>query len=160
MRLSNLAISAGAAALCGAVAFAQTSKPATQPAAAAIVHAHADIKGEGITGTADFTERAMGTGKIVDITVTAAGLKPGMTIPYPPAARAADTFIHNHAVQRIWERDISVWRAEPGSADARSIQTRLGWLDVAHTIQPELGRIAALADAVKTEGIRNESMFN
>jgi len=83
-----------------------------------------------------------------------------MTIPYPPAARAADTFIHNHAVQRIWERDISVWRAEPGSADARSIQTRLGWLDVAHTIQPELGRIAALTDAVKTEGIRNESMFN
>ena len=77
-----------------------------------------------------------------------------MTIQYPPAAHAADTFIHDHAVQRIWERDIRVWHAEPGSADAKSIQTRLGWLDVAHTINPEFARIAALADAVKTEGIR------
>jgi glucose-6-phosphate isomerase len=77
-----------------------------------------------------------------------------MTIHFPPATRAVDTFIHDHTVQRIWDRDISVWRAAHGSSDAKSIQTRLGWLDVAHTLAPELGRIAALADAVKTEGIR------
>ena len=77
-----------------------------------------------------------------------------MTIHYPPAARAVDTLVHDHTVQRIWARDISVWRAAPGSAEARSIQTRLGWLDVAQTMTPELGRIAALADAVKAEGIR------
>jgi glucose-6-phosphate isomerase len=77
-----------------------------------------------------------------------------MTIQYPPAARAADTFIHDHTVQRLWDRDISVWRAAPGNADAKSIQTRLGWLDVAHTVNPELGRITALAEAVKSEGIR------
>src|SRR5262249_48387332 len=37
-----------------------------------------DIKGEGITGTADFAERAQGTGSLVEITVTVTGLKPGM----------------------------------------------------------------------------------
>ena len=78
MRLSNVAITAAAAALSGAVVIAQASKPASQPAAAGTTHAHADIKGDGISGTADFTEHAMGTGKIVDITVTVTGLKPGM----------------------------------------------------------------------------------
>ncbi len=77
-----------------------------------------------------------------------------MTIHYPPAATAADTFIRDRTVQRIWDRDIGVWRAAPGSADAKSIQTRLGWLDVARTMSPELTRIAALADAVRAEGIR------
>ena len=77
-----------------------------------------------------------------------------MTIHYPPAARSVDTLIHDHTVQRIWARDISVWRAAPGSAEAKSIETRLGWLDVGQTLTPELGRIAALADAVKAEGIR------
>src|SRR5207237_10764390 len=39
---------------------------------------HADIKGEGITGRAEFVERQQGTGKIVDVSVTVTGLKPGM----------------------------------------------------------------------------------
>ena len=78
-----------------------------------------------------------------------------MTTQYSSAARTADTLIHDHVVQRLWNRDISVWNAEAGSADAKSIQTRLGWLDVGHTVTPELDRIAALADAVKAEGIRS-----
>ena len=45
---------------------------------AGIVRAHADIKGEGITGTADFVETQQGTGKLVTITVTLTGLKEGM----------------------------------------------------------------------------------
>jgi Cu-Zn family superoxide dismutase len=45
---------------------------------AGIVRAHADIKGEGITGTADFVESQQGAGKLVTITVTLSGLKPGM----------------------------------------------------------------------------------
>ena len=57
---------------------AQAPKPASQPAAAGPAHAHAVIKGDGISGTADFTEHATGTGKMVDITVTVSGLKPGM----------------------------------------------------------------------------------
>ena len=57
-------------------------KPAAKAAAPAasgdgIVRAHADIKGDGITGTADFVETRQGNGTIVNITVTVSGLKPG-----------------------------------------------------------------------------------
>jgi len=45
---------------------------------AGTAHAHADIKGEGITGTADFAESQQGAGKIVTVTVTISGLKPGV----------------------------------------------------------------------------------
>jgi len=82
-QLWNLSIAAVAVAASGAIALAQpptppAGGPAPKAAAAGPVHAHAVIKGEGISGTADFVERSMGTGKIVDITVTATGLKPGM----------------------------------------------------------------------------------
>ena len=39
--------------------------------------AHAAIAGKGITGTADFTETAQGTGRIVEIRITVTGLTPG-----------------------------------------------------------------------------------
>jgi superoxide dismutase, Cu-Zn family len=45
---------------------------------AGIVRAHADIKGEGVTGTADFVETQQGAGKLVTITVTLTGLKQGV----------------------------------------------------------------------------------
>jgi glucose-6-phosphate isomerase len=77
-----------------------------------------------------------------------------MTIPIPAGARVADALLHDHVVRRIWDRDVSVWRAAPGSADAKSIETRLGWLDVARTTAPEIGRVVALAEAAKTDGIR------
>jgi Cu-Zn family superoxide dismutase len=62
------------------VAQGQSDKPApAQPASGAgVVRAHADIKGEGITGRAEFTERQQGTGRIVDVAVMVTGLKPGM----------------------------------------------------------------------------------
>jgi len=79
MKLWNLSIAAVAVAISCAVALAQTpAPPAPKAAAAGPVRAHAVIKGEGISGTADFVERSMGTGRIVDITVTTTGLKPGM----------------------------------------------------------------------------------
>ena len=83
MKLWYLSIGAVALAASGAIALAQTPAPpaggpAPKAAAGAPVHAHAVIKGEGISGTADFVERTMGTGKIVDITVAVTGLKPGM----------------------------------------------------------------------------------
>jgi glucose-6-phosphate isomerase len=77
-----------------------------------------------------------------------------MTIHFAAGARAADGLMQKHVVRRLWDRDISVWAAAPGSADAKSIETRLGWLDVARTTGPELGRLVALGDAVKAEGIR------
>ena len=64
---SHALIILGAVVLAGAAATAQTG-----------ARAHADIKGEGITGTADFVETADGSGKLVTITVTVSGLKPGM----------------------------------------------------------------------------------
>jgi Cu-Zn family superoxide dismutase len=83
MKLWNLSIAAVAVVISGAVALAQTPAPpaggpAPKAAAAGPARAHAVIKGEAISGTADFVERSMGTGKIVDITVTATGLKPGL----------------------------------------------------------------------------------
>src|SRR5258708_12854855 len=60
-----------------ASAGAQETGP-KKAAGAGIVRAHADIKGEGITGTAEFVETQQGTGKVVNLTVTVAGLKPGM----------------------------------------------------------------------------------
>jgi Cu-Zn family superoxide dismutase len=73
-------IIAAALGVTGAVALAQAppAKPAATKASAAIVQAHADIKGEGITGRATFVERQQGTGKIVEITLTVSGLKPGL----------------------------------------------------------------------------------
>ena len=54
-------------------------KPAPSKASGAgIVQAHADIKGEGITGRATFVERQQGTGKLVEINLTLSGLKPGL----------------------------------------------------------------------------------
>jgi superoxide dismutase, Cu-Zn family len=95
MKLWNFSAAIAAAVISGAVAAAQTPAPAQTPSpaqpapttqsapapaakAGAPARAHADIKGEGISGTADFAERATGTGKIVDITVSLTGLKPGM----------------------------------------------------------------------------------
>jgi Cu-Zn family superoxide dismutase len=64
-----------AAALAAATPALAQQKSAS---AAGIVRAHADIKGEGITGTADFVESHQGTGTLVTITVTLTGLKAGM----------------------------------------------------------------------------------
>ena len=74
---NHLMIILAAAAVAGSTAAAQQAAPKAA-SGAGIVRAHADIKGEGITGTADFVESQQGTGKIVNITVTVSGLKPGM----------------------------------------------------------------------------------
>jgi superoxide dismutase, Cu-Zn family len=74
-------ILAAAVALAGAgIAAQQPAAPAAPQRAsgAGIVHAHADIKGEGITGTAEFSETQQGTGKLVTITLTVSGLNTGM----------------------------------------------------------------------------------
>jgi Cu-Zn family superoxide dismutase len=77
MRNHPVIILAAAVAVAGATAAAQSAAP--KPASGAgIVRAHAAIKGEGITGTADFVESQQGSGKIVNVTLTISGLKPGM----------------------------------------------------------------------------------
>ena len=64
-----------------------------------------------------------------------------------------DQLLGTRAVSRIWARDIAAWHAAPGSADARSIETRLGWLDVAHTMAPHLDRVVALGAAAAQEQV-------
>jgi superoxide dismutase, Cu-Zn family len=77
LMLSGLAIAIG---LSGALALAQQpqSPPPPPPAKSGAMRAVADIKGEGIKGRAELVERKMGTGTVVDVTVTVSGLKPGM----------------------------------------------------------------------------------
>jgi superoxide dismutase, Cu-Zn family len=54
-------------------------KTATPPGHGVVVaQAHAAIAGQGITGTADFTERKNGTVTFVEIHLTAKGLTPGL----------------------------------------------------------------------------------
>ena len=67
-----LIILAAVLATSGAAAAQQKSA-----SGAGMVRAHAEIKGEGITGTAEFVEAQQGAGKIVTITVTVSGLKEG-----------------------------------------------------------------------------------
>ena len=76
-----------------------------------------------------------------------------MTLPFEPAAHLADRFLGERVVTRIWDRDPSVWRAEPGSEAERSIANRLGWLDVGDTMPPHLDRIAAFVDSVRAESV-------
>ena len=79
MRLSSYTFTGAIIVFAGCVAIAQAPPPpAPKATAAGPVHAHAVIKGEAISGTADFVERTVGTGKIVDVTVTVTGLKPGL----------------------------------------------------------------------------------
>ena len=74
---------------------------------------------------------------------------------YAPANDIAERFLKERIVTRIWERDISVWGATPGSVDARSISTRLGWLDVDRTMGPELDRVHRLGESARREHIRS-----
>ena len=70
MKHARKALPAAAIAFAAAVALAQGP--------AGTMKAHADIKGEGITGRAELVERKQGTGTVVEITITARGLKPGL----------------------------------------------------------------------------------
>jgi Cu-Zn family superoxide dismutase len=69
MRHGRVMLSAACAAFAGAALAAQ--------APAGGMKAQAEIKGDGITGRAQLVERRQGTGTVVEITVTASGLKPG-----------------------------------------------------------------------------------
>jgi Cu-Zn family superoxide dismutase len=67
MTRGRVMLTGAALALAGAAAMAQTG-----------TKAQADIKGTGVTGRAELVERKVGTGTVVDITVSASGLKPGL----------------------------------------------------------------------------------
>jgi superoxide dismutase, Cu-Zn family len=77
MQMSRLLLTAASVTLAGAVALAQQAQTA-KPQGDVAARAHAEIKGKGITGTAEFVERKQNIGSIVEVTITASGLTPGL----------------------------------------------------------------------------------
>jgi glucose-6-phosphate isomerase len=75
------------------------------------------------------------------------------TLRYAPAATLAAQLLENQIVQRIWDRDIAVWGAADGSADARSIKTRLGWLDAPAHMSGEIEGVLRIGGAAADESI-------
>ena len=76
-----------------------------------------------------------------------------MKLAYEPAAMLAGTLLHDNIVDRIWARDIGAWKAAPGSPDAKSIETRLGWLDIGTTMAPHVGKLKALRDRAHADHV-------
>jgi glucose-6-phosphate isomerase len=76
-----------------------------------------------------------------------------MSNKFTAASQLEDQLLRDHVVTRIWKRDIGAWHAAAGSADARSIETRLGWLDVGETMAPHLDRVIALGNAAREERV-------
>jgi glucose-6-phosphate isomerase len=74
-----------------------------------------------------------------------------MKIAYEGAQRLSDELLRQEVVDRIWAREPSVWKAPSGSADEKSVSTRLGWLDVHETMGPQLDRLRQLSDEIHTE---------
>ena len=73
MNVRSLIITAAAVGVAGSILLAQDMpKPVT------VMKARAEIKGDGITGTADFEEQTRGTTRFVVITVKVSGVKPGL----------------------------------------------------------------------------------
>jgi Cu-Zn family superoxide dismutase len=66
------------ALLCTGFVFALSLAVVAQKTPAPVTRATADIKGDGITGTAELTEVKAGTGRKVVITLKVSGLKPGL----------------------------------------------------------------------------------
>jgi glucose-6-phosphate isomerase/transaldolase/glucose-6-phosphate isomerase len=77
-----------------------------------------------------------------------------MPTTYRPALDLQAQFIQDKLVSRIWDRDISVWGAARGTADAKSIENRLGWLETAKTMRPQLSQVEALGEIARTEGVQ------
>lgn len=63
----------------------------------------------------------------------------------------SDRLLHDAVVENIWKRDPSTWNAAPGSDDAKSIETRLGWLDVGQTMKAHVAAVRRLGDEVRDE---------
>lgn len=53
----------------------------------------------------------------------------------------------NQIVERIWQRDHTVWRDDP-----TEISNRLGWLDIAERMLPEVQNLTQLVDQIRADG--------
>jgi Cu-Zn family superoxide dismutase len=78
MRRSTGVVVAAAFVLAGASAVAEAQGHDTHGQGKVTARARAEIKGDGITGTAEFVETTYDTGREVSVTLAAKGLKPGL----------------------------------------------------------------------------------
>lgn len=53
----------------------------------------------------------------------------------------------NNIRDRLWQKDHTIWRPDP-----TEISNRLGWLDLAETMEPEIERITRFAQTVQDQG--------
>ncbi len=56
----------------------------------------------------------------------------------------------DHAVQRIWDHDASLWKSEPKHQSI--IQNALGWLDVSEAVVKDIGNLKTLTQDLINEG--------
>jgi len=61
-----------------------------------------------------------------------------------------DELRRNRIVERIWQKDHTVWKPDP-----LEIDNRLGWLDVAHDMRQRAGELAAFADEIRAAGVKH-----
>jgi transaldolase/glucose-6-phosphate isomerase len=68
-------------------------------------------------------------------------------------AQADDTFqrmVDEHLVQRLWEHDHTLWKAEP-----TEISNRLGWLHIIEAMQKEIPALTSFKEEVLEAGFRH-----
>jgi len=64
-----------------------------------------------------------------------------------------DGFAEDHAIKRMWAKDASLWKSEPGAA--KIIDNALGWLTVPGVVKPHAGELKAFADEIAKEGFKH-----
>ncbi len=62
-------------------------------------------------------------------------------------------FAKDHAIQRMWAKDASLWKADADAA--KVIDNALGWLTVTGVVKPHAAELKAFADEVAGEGFKH-----
>ncbi len=66
---------------------------------------------------------------------------------------AVKQLVSEHAVERLWQRDPSLWADD--QSRQRAIAQRLGWLDIVETIRAHLAELESLQEAVRDRRFRH-----
>jgi RpiB/LacA/LacB family sugar-phosphate isomerase len=92
--------------------------------------------------------------KVLALEAAEAGAAPRPAVETWPAVREALARLDRvDAVARIWKKDATLW-AE-ASATRAAVAARLGWLDAPAAMRSRVPELAAFADEVRAEGIRD-----